>query len=151
MSDDGAQLGYGAGQALVAVMGGDQPSPEERMSVEQMHAAIMATTWPIPADVPDSEHYSYCSNYTAKLILQWIMADTSRAQGPVENIYAVDADGKTDYMAQPAELGWYDCMKADGVPIAELGITGFMWGWAANAARRCLELPEVPNPAILEM
>ena len=28
-------------------------------------------------------------------------------------------------------------------------MTGFMWGWGVNAARRCLDLLPVHNPAIL--
>jgi hypothetical protein len=29
------------------------------------------------------------------------------------------------------------------------GMTGFMWGWAFNAARRICELPPAANPAIV--
>jgi hypothetical protein len=33
--------------------------------------------------------------------------------------------------------------------LSDLGLTGFMWGWAVNAARYSLELPLEPNPAIV--
>jgi hypothetical protein len=35
--------------------------------------------------------------------------------------------------------------------IAGLGITGFQWGWGVNAARRLVELPPQPNPAIVDV
>lgn len=54
-------------------------------------------------------------------------------------------------MVWPAEVvtaGWYEQMKDQGVMPA-LDLTGFMWGWAVNAALRCMELPPRPNPAII--
>lgn len=45
----------------------------------------------------------------------------------------------------------YDELKDRGVAIDALDLTGFMWGWAANAARYCVELPPAPNPAIMEI
>jgi hypothetical protein len=33
--------------------------------------------------------------------------------------------------------------------LGALGITGFQWGWAVNAARFAESLPPEPNPAII--
>lgn len=139
MSDDGAQLRIGAEAALHAILGGEQPT--ERETAEQMAASIMALT-------EDPHTYDGTARWCAQLIVRWLQADPSRAQGPVENVYALHDDGRTNY-AVVAERGWYYRMKADGVPLDTLGLSGFMWGWAVNAARRCVELPEVPNPAIV--
>lgn len=141
MSSDGAHLGYGPEESMKALVGGEQPT--EQMTAEEMRNNILATT------EADANTYDGCGLYAAKLILLWLLADPSRAQGPPENIYEKDADGKMKWPAVVTERGWYDRMKADGIKINELDLTGFMWGWAVNAARRCLELPPEPNPAII--
>ena len=41
--------------------------------------------------------------------------------------------------------GLYDVMTDDGV-VHEDGLSGFQWGWALNAARRCVELGPVAEP-----
>jgi hypothetical protein len=40
-------------------------------------------------------------------------------------------------------------MKDEGVDLGALGLTGFQWGWAVNAARYALSELPVANPAIL--
>lgn len=65
----------------------------------------------------------------AALVYRWLLEDPRRASTP----------------------DWYKAAKADGVPLRELGLSGFQWGWIENTVRRCIELPEVPNPAILEV
>lgn len=143
---DGAHLGVGAERALKTILGGEpQPAPEERQTAEQMRDEILATT-------VDPHTYGGTANYAAKLILEWLLADPLRAQGPAENVYDNGPDGQmlwVDGHAVVKERGWYDLMKADGIALDTLDLTGFMWGWAVNAARRCLELPPVPNPAII--
>lgn len=114
----------------------------------------------------DNAHDSYnnASLFTAKLILTWLLEEPSRALSPIENEYALDDNGRMKWVddnGNPTPLshghaivrthGWYDRMKADGYALGDLGLTGFMWGWAVNAARRCVELPSVPNPAILTL
>ena len=139
MSDDGANLNVDAESAMKVVMGGEEEKP--RRTTGEMAAEIRATTGP--------SGYEGTANYAAKLILDWLEADPSRAQGPTENVYNVDENGDTIYAPPYAQLGWYDLMKQDGIDLAALDLTGFMWGWAVNAARTILELPAVPNPAIV--
>lgn len=135
---DGAHLGVGAERALGTVLGNDpQPAAEERMSAGEMAEWVMAAT------SADANSYDGCARYAAKLVLTWLLEDPTRASSPPENEY--------DDAYNVTTPGWYDRMKADGSPVASLDLTGFMWGWAVNAARRCVELPPSPNPAIVSI
>jgi hypothetical protein len=120
-SPDGAHLGYDAEQALGAVLGGNQPDPADTMTAGEMRIWLLSATADHAMD-----NYGECARFAGKLVLNWFLSDTSRVQ--------------TDP---------YQDMKAAGIPLADLGLTGFQWGWAVNAARRCLELEPVDNPAIL--
>jgi hypothetical protein len=44
-------------------------------------------------------------------------------------------------------------MYPEGTPLGEIlmGMSGFQWGWAHNAARTLCEMPEVQNPALVVM
>lgn len=56
------------------------------------------------------------------------------------------------YKDQPAELlkiGPYDDIP--GVALSDLDLTGFMFGWALNAARQLCALPPGPNGAIVNI
>lgn len=146
---DGAHIGVGAGRALDTILGGaEQPDDEERQTAEEMRAEIMALT-----ENPNT--YDGTAKWTAKFILDWLLANPGRAQEPTETVY--DWNGDPDHGADGMKpeftkaVGWYDLMKRDGVDLADLGLSGFMWGWAVNAARRCLELPAVANPAIIDV
>ena len=149
MSSDGAHLGVKADRAMQTIVGGDpEPAEEERMTAAQMAEWIRGAV-PESAAGPGWD-YGECARYAAKLVLDWLFADPTRATGPVESVWRTGPDGKTDWSNPVIEQpGWYERMKADRVPIDDLGLSGFQWGWAANAARRCLELPPVPNPAIV--
>lgn len=142
---DGAQLGIGAEAAMKAVLGGD--TPDEQMSVLVMRDRILA------ASAETATDYDGAANYAAKLILEYLLADPRRASIPTENVYKHDADGHATFNSTGGLTlvtpGLYGVMKEDGVPIDDLGLSGFQWGWAVNAARRCVELPAVPNPAII--
>lgn len=148
---DGAHLGVGPMRALKTILGGDpQPSDEERESIEEMRNRILLITRDQATD------YDTISLYAAKLILVFLLDDPSRKDIPTENVYEQDASGGLVISDEGglvlAEPGLYEVMKQAGEPwsaIGDLGLTGFMWGWACNAARRCLELPPVENPAIL--
>jgi hypothetical protein len=97
---------------------------------------------------PDQEplDYSECARRVARTILEYYLADPRRASIPTETVYQEPVDWSNPVVA---ERGLYDVMKDDGYPLGDLGLTGFQWGWAVNAARRCVELPPAPNPAIL--
>lgn len=148
MSSDGAHLGYSAETSLKAILGAEQPAEGSAMDPRQMMEWILSAPGePFPNDT--GQAYDACARYAARLVLQWLLADPTRAQSPVENVYEADTEDRFAMPLAVVERGWYDRMKDDGVPIGDLGLSGFMWGWAVNAARRCAELPAVPNPAIM--
>ena len=147
MSSDGAHLGVTANRALDTILGGEpSPGEDEQMGIVEWRAWI---------EQPDLEPLDYgeCARRVARSILAFWMEDPRRAQIPSENVYEKDADGGLVFNAQGGlslvTPGLYEVMKTHGIPIDDLGITGFQWGWAVNAARRCVELPPEPNPAII--
>lgn len=143
---DGAHLGVSAHDALSVVLGGDEEAEKPDMDPEQMREWIMACT------KEDATDYDNMARYAAKLILVFLLEDPSRASIPSENVYKKGPDGEIDWSNMEVETpGLYDVMKEAGSDIDELGLSGFMWGWAVNAARRCVELPPVPNPAIVTL
>lgn len=144
MSTDGAHDGMNAHDAMKAAIAGDQPEPEALMTVQQMRDYLLSATF-------DDMTYEGCARYAAKLILEWLMEDPPRANGPTENVYQHEANGQMTWPAVVLQEGWYELMCAgeEWASINQLGLSGFQWGWAVNAARRCVELPEVPNPAIM--
>lgn len=120
---DGAQLGYTAEQSLSLVLGGHASEFPQPMTAEEMCVWIDTA--------PDDDHtYDGQSRYAAKLIVDYLRAHPHTS--------------KLDAMTLSLE------MRADGVSLDELDLSGFMFGWAINAARRCVELPEIANPAIIE-
>ena len=150
MSQDGAHLGYGAEAAMRGVIGGEEPP--KRMDVTEMREYIMAA--------PESAgNYDDCARIAAKVVLGVLDTHPQAVNMPADSKHEwpKKPDGSTDWDAEPTitELGLYEFIR-DSVPDAyarldDLGLTGFQWGWAVNAARRCCELPPVPNPAILEI
>lgn len=122
MSSDGAHIGVDAERALATILGGESaPTEEECMSATEMRAWILAAR---PEDRMTT--YGECARWTAKLTLLWLLQ-------------------------HPSDEDPYDAMKAAGHDLGALGLTGFQWGWALNAARRCVELPPLPNPAIMDL
>jgi hypothetical protein len=136
---DGAHQGVSADRALKTILGGeDQPTEEEMESVEDMRNRLLGMT------SEDATDYGSTADYAASLVLHFIMADPARRIAiPTEGTYEwpLKPDGTKDY-SQPSTQtvkGLYDVMKEAGPPydeIGDLGLTGFMWGWAVNAARR---------------
>lgn len=132
MSSDGVSQGIRSGDALRVLVGNAELADVPAVTTGEMADRIMATTRESVNEARDNgdprEAYSRAAEYAAKLILEYYLADPKRVQ---------DTDP-------------YEAMKWDGYDLDPLGMTGFMWGWAVNAARAILELPPVPNPAILE-
>lgn len=149
---DGAHLGVGADRALETVLGGkESPAENEGMSVAEMRDWLLSAP---RAGEPDAmADYGECARAVAGEVLRWALPNPERyARTPAETeiTWPELPDGKKDYNNPIyGRRGLYDVLKADGIPLEELGITGFQWGWAYNAARRCLELPPEPNPAII--
>lgn len=117
---DGAAAGYKASDAMKSVLGNAEEKPS--MRADEMTAYLEAAP-------DDPQTYDDAARHAGKLVLHYLRAHPDAAR-----LGAYELD---------------DAMEHDGVTIYGLGLTGFMWGWAVNAARRCLELDSVPNPAIL--
>lgn len=92
------------------------------MSEEVFNSVIMTAEKPTnPGD------YDGAVNYCAKLIVLWLKEDPTRAGDPIETVY----DGEFS----PVQVGWYSRMKADGLPLQELGLSGAQWEFAVGAAK----------------
>lgn len=152
---DGAAQGVSATRALDTILGGaEQPADEEKMSVAEMLDKLLAA--PPCTDPAAMAGYGECAESVAGEILRWAYANPDRyANTPAETeiTWPEKADGSGKDYNNPiyGRRGLYDVLKDDGIALDTLGITGFQWGWAYNAARRCLELPPVQNPAIVEL
>ncbi len=151
MSDDGAHLGYGTEAALRGALGGEEPA--RRMTVTEMRAYIEAA----PAR-PRS--YDDAGRAAAKVILDFLERHPEASDLPADSDGAFDLDESGNIVPDSYHMvreGLWDYLRRIEPDLyarhrktvfAEL--TGFSWGWAVNAARRCLELTPVPNPAIVE-
>ncbi len=151
---DGAHLGVGAERALGTVLGSEgQPTDDEKMTAGQMQEWLLsAPRWNDPAAMAS---YDECARAVAGEVLRWALANPERyAHTPMETEieWPTKPDGTKDYNNPIyGAKSLYDVLKDEGIGLDKLGITGFQWGWAYNAARRCLELPPQPNPAIIEI
>lgn len=169
MSDDGADLGVSAGRALDTVVGGaDQPGDDERARLEEFAARIRRT--PLPGDgQPIHERrdlgrdaYSFAGDALAHAFLvleeeQPGILDKRLVYGDAPERFA-EADRRwwdenmkgTEQEANAAVWEAFCERWPDGDDWIG-GATGFMVGWAHNAARTINNLPPVPNPAIVTL
>lgn len=146
---DGAHQGVTPERALKTILGGEPaPTPDE------------GNEWFVLRDkvrdaAPNPDTYDGCALRAARLILEYFDEDEEREALPTENVYAKDTDGQLVWEDEGRSLklvqpGLYEVMKEAGITELEyLGLTGFQWGWAVNAARHIKGLPPVPNPAII--
>jgi len=152
MGSDGAHLGVSAERALETILGDkESPTAEEAMTTTQMRDWLLSA--PPVTDPAAMANYDECARCVAGEILRWALANPQRyAHTPSETeiTWPEKPEGGKDYNNPTyGRRGLYDVLKDEGIDLSVLEITGFMWGWAYNAARRCLELPPVPNPALL--
>lgn len=158
MSDDGAELGYTAEQGLKAVMGHEQKEPE-RITPEELRARLHAN----PGD-----SYSQGSNLLALGILRVFEQRPETVTWPADPRSEFFVKGTDEVAtgeqirAHPESLDWRrvddrdlsEAFKTVATPeemTAYEGCTGFMWGWAVNAAKYVVGAPPVANPAIIEI
>jgi len=122
---------------LQTIVGAEPPpTADERRSTGELASLIEASTLDhFPAhDAIDDTHYDAQALFAAKCVI-WTMRS-------YPHLAAVDDE----------EL--YREVKRLASPAARLSLgslTGFMWGWAVNAARAVLELEPLPNPAIVDV
>ncbi len=157
---DGAHQGVSARRALDTILGGaEQPAEDEQRNPDEMRRWLLAA--PGPPFEDDGDGYEACARWAARRVLEAFLADPQLASTPIETVFDWPTiRGESERTGRdPSQLmgehtvavGLYDVLKARGVDLGELGLSGFQWGWAANAARYCVELGPQPNPAIIEM
>lgn len=125
MSADGAQQGVSAGDALDVILGGKDPDDVGESTTAEMARRVMGTHL---LDVDGD--YGRMGDWTAHMYV-----DTAVLLGYFpDDTYAATKERLGEGSAEYENL---------------TQISGFMHGWAENAARAILELPEVPNPALV--
>jgi hypothetical protein len=125
MSVDGAHMGVSADRALETILGGKpSPSADEQMDAETFRK------WILSADNADS--YGEAARLGAKYVLEFLTdhPEYDRAHNTHE-IFDATVEAHPEFK-----------------PVLD-EFTGFMVGWSVNAARRCLELPPLKNPAVI--
>jgi len=126
MSIDGANIGVTPTRCLETILGdGTQPSADEERTPEQLEAYINEVGEPHFHKATEHGYNDTC-RYLAKHMLA-----------------AMRATEETLDM-----VGAY--RKAKNRGMKNVDPSGFQVGWAFNAARTILGLPEAENPAIVE-
>lgn len=120
--DDGTVEGYKPYDAMARAMGG-APDGEPFHTAQELAAYLDGAT------NGDAVTYDGVARYTAKVLLDYLRSHPDAAQMDANTLF--DAASEAN----------------DGI-LDALDLTGFMVGWAVNAARRCVELDPVDNPAL---
>lgn len=158
MSDDGANLGISARRALGTVLGG-QPAPteDEWSTLEEMRARILAA--PLPGDGPGiydrametGDAYSLAADSIAHAFLVCEQEDPGVLQRVT--VFGPDNCEIEDLWGKPVDANqavWEAaCARWPGADEWWGGATGFMVGFAYNAACAITGLPPAPNPAFM--
>jgi hypothetical protein len=152
-SPDGAHLNYTAHEGLSAVLGdADEQSTAPHMSDDDFARYIREC----PEDAADS--YDGSARLAARYMLQWLETHPLEAWRPLEDEIdwkKFEAAGSPwdDFETRRSEFvaieGAWDRICEEAPALRELGMTGFMAGWAWNAARKVLNLGPQANPAIV--
>lgn len=162
---DGAHLGVSASRALRTILGGE-PSPTEdegftpaqmRAWLEEPHREIVYPDGPLGVqrtpeqEVAGAAGYEESARQAAKAMLAYLDAHPEHRELPLDDEIDLDRWRVRNYKGKPRVIrkGVYTLMKADGVSLEKLGLSGFQAGWAFNAARYALGEPPAPNPALL--
>lgn len=147
---DGAHLGISPHDAMSVAVRGDTEAAERTNGLEVLASAIEASVHPDEfRTVIAGDSYNNGANYAAKLILAFLLAHPEYANLPAESHWDWKAPKDADGHPPLIQEGLSAVMKREGVDLDDLDLTGFMYGWAVNAARVLCELPPVPNPAIV--
>ena len=151
---DGAYLGVDAERALGTILGGKESPAKE----EQMDDTTFAVWLRSAPENPAS--YGETARLAGRYLLEYLERHPERQNDPLDDKHDFDrmrADGvlersKIDsavwknYLLQ---TGIWDDAKQEFPQLESLDLTGFMVGWAFNAARKVLALSPAPNPALL--
>jgi hypothetical protein len=154
---DGANLGITAGRALDTVIGGEpQPTEEEQATSEQVRERVMQAPnpcegKPIHERAIDKDAYSLAADAIAKAFL---LAEAEKP-GILEcELYYSKENTDHDVLwgkPQGAETAVWNYVKEKHPGFDDWigGASGFMVGFAYNAALYVLGKPPKPNPAIV--
>lgn len=162
MSDDGAHLGKSAEEAMHEVLGGES---EEKAAFTPLGMQQHLTR----ATIDDCDNYDGTARYAGKLILAYLTHHPEHAFLPASGGYVYEkerrAEGDEGKQVGPVDdpvwsyrvgVDLYTEVKQyainlhmDNYDKCLSQLTGYMWGWAVNAARYALDLPPTPNPAIV--
>ena len=124
MQADGAYLSVSAKRAIETILGGKlSPTDEEQMTDEEFAAWIRSAD----SSFNDAD-YGEAARRLARYFLL-LMEDEQPA-----DMYALWDAFKIRWPDESAQAG---------------GMSGFMVGWAFNAARKVLSMPPAPNPALV--
>lgn len=155
---DGAELGITAGTALKTVLGGK--SEPKQQDISQMESRIRSAPLPGDGEPPFSrenyDSYSAAADSIAHAFL--VLADEDIGVLEGENVYTEadlihqDEQVRESLLGKPkdpADKAW-QAMKArwPGADDWIGGASGFMVGFAFNAARTIKGLGPKPNPAL---
>lgn len=168
MSGDGSFEGVDAGRALKTILGGeDAPDDDEIQTREQVRQRLAKLPRIQDIHVRDGEDgfywqgkrlsldYGGTADVAARAVLDFLEAHPEHSDAPCESEFAPDAwadfDGSAEKMPKPTKLGLYDLMRGTDYDLGKLGLTGFMWGFAYNTARRLRYEEGAPNPALMEI
>ena len=148
MSNDGAHLNIGAESAMKKIVGGEElPEP---MTNEEFEQSIRT------APIEEGLGYDGGANACARIILETYEKYPELQHMTDSRTYLHGADGEIDWNNAIATnttfTDVFNKLHPEGTPEHDLVIvelSGFMWGWAINAARKILGLGPLPNPALM--
>lgn len=157
MSDDGADIGFTAEDGMKAALGAEQDEMPTRTPLELLDE--------IRRDAGDT--YSGCANRIALGILRVMEQRPETQQWPAdpEGTFFIKGtdDQATQEQLRTCDFNLLEYRRTDDRNLCEAfkatatsdelaaygSCTGFMWGWAVNAAKYIMGAPPVPNPAIM--
>lgn len=153
---DGAEFKVGAHDALEKIVGAsEEVHPMDDAAFEKMIREAPLPPW--GEGEVSAENYERCANAAARLVLETYEAYPQTRDLPMEHDYLRGPDGMIVWEPKPpfpvkTSIDIYDVVRQLHPEATDaLDLTGFMWGWAVNAARSVLGLGSVPNPALLEV
>ncbi len=145
---DGAHLNIGAESAMKTILG--SKDEEEPLSAEAFEKKIREAT------ILDGDDFDYdaASAFTARLVLEAYERYPMLRDHSDNTEYLTGKDGKIDWNNPiPTNRTLYEIIKRiypEHLSVFR-DLTGFMWGWAVNAARNILDLGPLPNPALMTL
>lgn len=134
MLSDGAHLNIDAKRSLGVILGGEKHPDKDELGSDESFAEWIRSA---PMDFGGDLSYSEASRRIANLYLQ-VLEDGRSSKQVGDSARAWD-------IWRVAKKRWPEL--ASGAS----GASGFMHGWAFNAARHVLNMPPVQNPALLEL